>query len=401
MESHNQPRSSFLCSLFTVLLCLLILPTIIYGAAEDTETENEPSILKRAIEFTTEKKDLGDDRYLTPIVAPFFAPESGLGIVFGGLYTMQTDSEDPDMPRSFVKLIGSVATKNFFGLRVVSESFFKNDTIRFNPDMMYRTSTDDYYGVGYDNGQDVDQGEDTTEYTRNSFFFKPELLYRVAGDFFIGATYRFSWMDSTDEAELIKNDPDYLLYGDNYLNSGIGPILEYDSRDNTSNAHQGLYLKLNATFYDDALGSDYNYELYDLDYRQFFGLGREGKTLALSLGLHTSGGDVPWSELPTIGGSHNLRGYSFGHYRDEASAYGLVEYRHQFLQSTGELSRHGVVGWVGYGAVGEDIDDFSGHGLPNVGVGYRYEVQERMNLRLDFGAGDDSYGVYLNILEAF
>ena len=43
----------------------------------------------------------------------------------------------------------------------------------------------------------------------------------------------------------------------------------------------------------------------------------------------------------------------------------------------------------------------SARDLPNVGIGYRIEVQPRRNLRLDVGVGYDEIGFYLNIAEAF
>jgi len=39
--------------------------------------------------------------------------------------------------------------------------------------------------------------------------------------------------------------------------------------------------------------------------------------------------------------------------------------------------------------------------LPNAGLGYRFELQPRLNIRADVGLGRDSYGVYLSANEAF
>jgi hypothetical protein len=39
--------------------------------------------------------------------------------------------------------------------------------------------------------------------------------------------------------------------------------------------------------------------------------------------------------------------------------------------------------------------------LPDFGLGYRFEVQPRMNLRIDFGFGPDAFGVYFDFTEAF
>ncbi len=43
----------------------------------------------------------------------------------------------------------------------------------------------------------------------------------------------------------------------------------------------------------------------------------------------------------------------------------------------------------------------SGHWLPSAGVGYRFEFKPRMNVRLDFGVGRNSTGVYFQVGESF
>ena len=80
--------------------------------------------------------------------------------------------------------------------------------------------------------------------------------------------------------------------------------------------------------------------------------------------------------------------------------FALTEYRHMFYKANGELSKHGVVGWVGAGTIGQDVSSFEEY-LPNFGLGYRLEVQPRMNLRLDFGFGAETFGFYFNFNEAF
>ena len=57
--------------------------------------------------------------------------------------------------------------------------------------------------------------------------------------------------------------------------------------------------------------------------------------------------------------------------------------------------------WVGTGFLGDEGYRNSSV-LPNAGVGYRFEVQPRMNARLDFGFGaDGAQGFYISFLEAF
>jgi hypothetical protein len=101
-----------------------------------------------------------------------------------------------------------------------------------------------------------------------------------------------------------------------------------------------------------------------------------------------------------LGTGYDLRAYVEGRYRDRSTLVGVAEYRHMFVRSNGELSRHGFVAWAGAGSLGTDMTHL--HGIvPAVGVGYRLEVQPRGNGRVDFGFGQASHGIYFNFNEAF
>ena len=64
------------------------------------------------------------------------------------------------------------------------------------------------------------------------------------------------------------------------------------------------------------------------------------------------------------------------------------------------MSKHGVVAWLGVGSIGTDPSEFK-NWLPNAGLGYRFEVQPRMNVRVDIGFGREVAGFYFNFNEAF
>ena len=62
--------------------------------------------------------------------------------------------------------------------------------------------------------------------------------------------------------------------------------------------------------------------------------------------------------------------------------------------------RNGIVLWAGIGTIAHHFNDIK-YGLPNWGVGYRIEVQERMNVRFDLGFGRNTVGFYINFNESF
>jgi hypothetical protein len=78
----------------------------------------------------------------------------------------------------------------------------------------------------------------------------------------------------------------------------------------------------------------------------------------------------------------------------------IGEYRHTFQKRNEELSPHGYVAWVAAGSIADNVGEYK-KWLPNFGIGYRYEIQPRMNLRLDFGFGQETFGMYFNFNEAF
>ncbi len=71
-----------------------------------------------------------------------------------------------------------------------------------------------------------------------------------------------------------------------------------------------------------------------------------------------------------------------------------------FKKRDGTLSPHGLVGWVGSGSLGDRAKNFNDW-LPSMGIGYRLEVQPRMNVRIDIGIGRESQGFYFNFNESF
>jgi hypothetical protein len=83
--------------------------------------------------------------------------------------------------------------------------------------------------------------------------------------------------------------------------------------------------------------------------------------------------------------------------------YLMAEYRYQFSNADGTLKKSGVVGWIGGGSIFGvgNTEETNNKILPNFGIGYRLELQPRMNLRVDMGFGRETMGIYVNFNEAF
>ena len=200
-------------------------------------------------------------------------------------------------------------------------------------------------------------------------------------------------------------DPNYMRYGADIGNVSLGLLVQYDSRDVTVNAYKGLFLEASSNFYKSGAMEKPTYNVIVLDYRQYKTIKRPGSTLAWQVKSRIATGHVPWPEMSQIGTPFDLRGYRWGRYRDQHMLFGIAEYRYMFMRKTPRkdgdmLSRFGGAGWLAAGSVMPDFG-FDKSWLPNGGLGLRFEVQKRMNARIDYGIGQDSKAFYISFNEAF
>jgi len=366
---------------------------------------------------STDSVSIEDKKFLiTPFAAPGYTPEQGGLLTVGALMSFRTSPllkhhSNELVQRSTITFNGSYSTTGALTGNAKLSSFWAGDRLRIFVDFVVKDMPDHYWGVGYEAGK-APEGDSTTAYDRTSLSFVPKVLWRIHPAMLIGPAFDINSTTATDVSPGMAADPYYQQYGSKNQNRGIGGVFQFDTRDVAANAWTGVYVNAQALSYGGFLGGDNSYQVYDLDYRQYHGLGRKGKTLAWTARTRWTAGSVPWAELSQLGSGTDLRGYRQGRYRDKVMVYGIVEYRHQFTSESREsgLSRHGFVAWVGAGTIADSRSQLSSlQVLPNWGTGYRFEVQPRMNVRIDVGFGREFLesgnkflpSVYFNFTEAF
>ncbi len=344
---------------------------------------------------------------LTPFIAPAYTPEMKFLLSIGGLYTFKTQKSNPLLERSSIPISLSYSTNNSFQLDIKLNMYGRSDKYRIISEYWLKSMPDHYWGVGYLNGKDKDQSDSTTLYHRDLNNFFARFLYRIGYDFFGGLLFEWNGTKASHMNEWMASDPYILEFGTNVKTTGIGGVIQYDSRDNIVNAYTGKLVDLGVTYYGHIFGGQYEFWLAELDYRGYIPVSRTNQraVLAWEAKIRTSWGDTPWTELSELGNPYDFRGYYWGRYRDRSMVFGLLEYRHMFMRKTPNKkgsfeSRHGIVTWAGMGSIGEKLNDLE-NWLPNAGIGYRFEVQSRINLRVDFGVGVESKGFYVNFGEGF
>jgi len=375
-----------------VLAPLLTVPAIAQEPKQTRADSSPPTVLAPV-------PDSGKFK-ITPLLAPAYNPEMQYLIAGGVLLSWKVGANPLRVQRSTMSSTISLSSTGAVNVSVSLSSFWNEDRLRINADLSFKDMPDNYWGVGYQAGLSPTKGDSTTKYHREWFKFSPRVVFGVAPHLLIGGVLELNRTLATQVNPTMEADPAYQQYGNENANAGLGIVLQYDSRDVAANAWHGMYAAITATNYGGVLGGDNEYTTILLDYRQYQTIGRLGSTLAWQvksrIGIH----NVPWPELSMLGTGYDLRGYVEGRFRDRMTLLGLAEYRYTFIRSQGRLSRHGFVVWTGGGTLGPDTPHLHGF-LPNGGVGYRFEIQPRSNVRVDFGFGERSSGVYFNFTEAF
>ncbi len=380
-----------------IFLCVIYSNVILY-AQEAQDTTTHLSWLKKW-QLNNAKKEKEGKLLLTPVIGPGYTPELGFSIAGGALISFKTNREDPALQRSSVPVTVGFSTSGAFFVSSKVATFWLHDKLRVNADFWFKNMPDNYFGIGYENGLHVPKSDTTTAYDRTWFQINPQVFWQFRKGFFYGGALDINYTKGNDPSQGVQEDPNYIAYNDKPFNAGLGIHGMIDTRDVAVNAWKGWYVLAQAMIYGHYLGGQNNYQVFNIDARHYIQLFKPGQTLALQVRGRFATDNVPYGEMSQLGTPFDLRGYLWGQYRDKSMLFGIAEYRHSFYKSNGQRSRHGVVGWIAGGSVAPDLE-FK-NWLPNGGIGYRFEVQPRMAIRLDFGIGKDTKGFYFNFNEAF
>jgi hypothetical protein len=325
--------------------------------------------------------DEGESGNFVIVPIPLSDPTLGTGIVLGGAYFYpQTAEQAASQPASLTAAGVMQTNTNSSAFAIGQRNYWNGDTWRFDgilasADLRLPLTTSDALG-----GQSVD-------WRVNGGFARGKLMRRMAGSWYGGVSAR--WVEANQLIDLVDDQFDL---GD-VRTVGVGLNVEYDTRDEPTNAYSGQHLTLDALFNDETLGSQNTYQHYDIVFRSYHELS-DSLVLAWEARGCQRNGDTPLWDACII----SLRGFPATDYLGVSTASLQAEARYRFNP------RWGVVGFAGAGYV---ADSFSAlrdeEPIPSYGVGIRFMVQpeKRINIRLDYARSNDSDAIHFGVAEAF
>lgn len=337
---------------------------------------------------------------------PSYTPEASFGVGGAMLMTFKMNRLDSISQRSFIPVGFNISLNGTFVAAGAGTLFFNENRFRIYTKYGYRNEPSNFFGVGFDEIKKNHLSDSTTEFKKSTFQLLPRFMWEIRPHVYVGGTFDINYSKSRDLGSVLESNAYYEKYGNKYMNVGLGAVVQYDSRDDVATPFHGTLLSATVMAYGKYFGGQNNYEMIELEYRQFQQLFKRRSTLAWIAKTQIGMDNVPYTELPMFGSPFDLRGYLWGKYRDKSMAYGIVEYRHMFgsqeAYDRGAFwAKFGAVAWVGTGTLGETPKDWSEWKV-NYGVGFRVQIQPRKNFRVDIGREPgQKWMFYMNMTEAF
>ena len=318
---------------------------------------------------------------------PYYSNETkvGMGLIGSGLYRLKGTSKD--MSPSSVSLYSNITTVGAYSFGIKGTTYFPEMRYWINANISFSDTPLRYWGIGYDAGSKEHYSTyNNMEKNIEVDFFKKTGKYSA-----LGVTTNINEVTGLNlsDASILDNERRKSMA------VGAGLIFTYDSRDIISDPYKGVYALAQNMYYARSLGSTTNFNRTNMTFRYYKQL-REGSILAFDLDGTLNIGDANWGMLSQVGNPNQMRGYYQGRYRDKKLVDTQVEFRQHIYK------RSGAVAWAGAGNAFSKFSTFSlSQTLPTYGAGYRFELKDRVNFRLDYGRGKGQSAFYININEAF
>ena len=322
----------------------------------------------------------------------YYTPETKLAFGAGGLYYFRlTEDKTVDRP-SNIGFIAVYTQRKQLSFEL-NPDFYLGKGYHIQTTLQYSAFPDYFYGIGNSTAEEMKE-----PFTSRFWKLSVEALKQVYRSLNLGFVYFFDQTQLTDVEEaplLAAGDIPGSAGG---TASGLGYFMTYDSRNSIFFPTKGSFHQFSAASSGRAVGSDFTFNRYNLELRKYLALST-AHTLAFQTRLLFQTGAPPFWRLGLLGGEESMRGYYLGRYRDKNMMAFQVEYRWVPV-----FWRLGLAAFAGVGDVADRVGRFDpGNFKYSYGLGLRFvfDPKQRLHLRLDFGFGKGTSGVYFTAGEAF
>lgn len=371
-----------------IFTCFWVYPAWAQQEVE-RDTSKGPMIVERLFDTADKVVELISGKSWTFIPALTYSPETSLGIGVRALKIFRHQQGSATRPSSWpITLLYTLNKQLIFTTGL--DLWMNENSGHFNGRLEFSDYPFKFYGIGNNVVQQTEEFY-ATRYAHLQLVYQK----RIASGIYLGPQYEFRLDDiyKTEDGGLLDNGK--VPGSEGQRVSGVGLVLSFDTRNNIFQPEKGTFHQASFISYQGFLGSNYNFNHYQLDFRKYMATFR-GQVLAVQAWYSFTSGQPPFQQLSMMGGSDLMRGYFEGRYRDGQAMVYQAEYR---------MPVYRKLALVLFGSAGQVSDKISSYALHRFryggGMGFRYKLtDDGLNFRLDIAFGDQA-AFYLGLDEVF
>ncbi|TAH27757.1 MAG: hypothetical protein EAZ07_00760 [Cytophagales bacterium] len=330
------------------------------------------------------------DFLFVPIVIK--SPETKWGLGYASSYFFKIKKEDTLTRTSNIESIGLITMRKQLIFMLGANLFSPNEKYIFRIRNTFSRFPDKFWGIG-----DNTPKSNLESYAFDQFFSNPQLLRKIFSKVYVGIIWELQIVYNMHYQKNKLFDNTVIRGKDGGISSGLGILLAWDTRNNAFSPDKGAFVQFSMLKFSPLILSEYQFTNTVIDIRKYISLRRK-QVLAFQAYGSFATGAVPYRYLASHGGSDNMRGYYAGRYRDNSQIYIQAEYRIPIWK------RIGMVVFAGIGDISNRVLIYRFQPIKyTLGSGLRIALKpkEKLNLRLDFGIGHQSFASYVTVTEAF
>lgn len=379
-----------LISGFLLVCVVMFSSSLVAQIPTDTLTEREAELLRKKLDRELKKSTKTSSFRVFPAI--YYTPETNLALGAVGMYAFKVSPKDTNLAYSRI-MPSAIYTLN--KQLLLSAKFEINLTTNWVATGQIGYYLYPYFFAGVGNDVDIDY----REWYDAEYPLIELSLYRkmISPKFSVGPKMRFqnTTIQSVEDSGLLDIGNVTGAQGSAQTALGIGA--KYDSRDYLLSPTKGWFVQGSSLWGDESLGGSYYDQFLLLDIRKYFPL-FEKDVFALQVYSELHTGDVPFNLMAQLGGQNQMRGYRQGVYRDKQMMVYQAEYRSRLF-----FKYFGFAVFGSVGGIGTDFEEVNANYRYTYGAGLRISMipEKRVFLRVDYGMGNGTNGLYIAIGEAF
>lgn len=342
---------------------------------------------------------------VSPIV--YYQPETSWAFGAGGIYYFKPANHYIPDSRGYekdslilketnasqIKAIAVYTLEKQFQAETGGDIYTRDNAWFISYNIGYYRYPGSFFGIGNNTLE-----EDEERYTNEHPYIRLNVQKKLRTNLYAGVKTFFEHTSITNIDSGGIFDTQVIPGEEGGFNTGIGPWLTIDTRNNINYPTKGFVLDASSVFHEKFTGSDYVYVDNTLELSYFINTWKR-QVLGFNFFGNFNPGDPPFNQMAELGGTDHMRGNYEGRYRDKYYLTLQTEYRLPVWKIFAADFFYGI------GEVAHTAGDFNFDALKySYGAGLRINLLpgDTYNFRLDYGFGSDGdRGFYVQFGEAF